>query len=88
MTDVLGEVSSSCINHLFLLPIVSELPVPEQRRVLISVNVLIFFFFFLQCWGGVDALGITLLGHTLSDDRGKPLSISSYPTMMGWPGAG
>lgn len=47
-----------------------------------------FFFFFLQCWGGVDALGITLLGHTLSDDRGKPLSISANPTMMGWPGAG
>lgn len=84
MTDVLGEVSSSCINHLILLPMVSELPVPEPRRVLISL----FFFFFFSVLGGVDALGITLLGHTLSDDRGKLLSISAYPTMMGWPGAG
>lgn len=48
----------------------------------------IIIFFFFSVLGGVDALGITLLGHTLSDDRGKLLSISAYPTMMGWPGAG
>lgn len=90
LTEALREVLSLLISHLFLLSTVSGLPGANTDKGFEfskkkKKNLFVLFSHFR---GGVDALGITLMGRTLFDDRRRLLSVSRHQAMMGWPEAG